>query len=200
MQSVNDPRIQDYYGVDAYGAYGGEPQGDYINLGGQPDYNFSPVSTEIINATAPTKLLTGSESNFLQAEAAVRGYMTGSASSLYDAGVTNSFNTWTYANGKAAAYLAQSAVDFNNANGSAAQLNLILTQKWLAMCGNQNFEAWTEWRRTRYPTFFTLSLSSKIPAGDWPRRLVYPSAELNDNTNFPGLQPIYTPVWWDINP
>jgi hypothetical protein len=201
MQSTNDPRIADFYQIDANGSYGGEPQGDYKALSGQPDVNFSPISTEIISPTASSRLLTASESYFLQAEAAVRGYLPGSASSLYSAGVTASFQSWPHSRiAGASAFLSQGAVSFGAASGSAGQLNLILTQKWISMCGNQNFEAWTEWRRTAYPTFFTLSASSQIPSGKFPLRLVYPSAEINDNLHFPGSQAIYTPVWWDINP
>jgi len=203
MLATNDPRIQDFYQLDANGGYGGEPQGDYINLGGQPDYGFSPVSTEVISSTAPIRLLTVSESDFLQAEAAARGYLTASASTLYAAGIAASFASWSNAHATGAAgianYLAGDSVNFARALGTQGQLKLILTQKWISMCGSQNFEAWTEWRRTRYPTFFTQSLASRIPAGDWPRRLVYPDQEFNSNTNFPGLQPIYAAVWWDIN-
>ena len=68
------------------------------------------------------------------------------------------------------------------------------------MCGNQNFEAWCEWRRTRFPSFFTLSPASQIAPGQFPQRLVYPAAELNNNTSYPGSQPINKAVWWDINP
>lgn len=204
MNITNDPRIADFYQLDANGAYGGEIQGDYKALSGQPDVNFSPLGTEVLSPTASTRLLTASESDFLQAEAQVRGYLTGGASAAstsYTAGITASFASWTNSStASVSTYMAQDSVNFSNATTSSSQLYLILTQKWLSMCGNQNFEAWTEWRRTRIPSFFTLSAASQIPHGDWPRRLVYPSAELNDNTSFPGEQPIYQPVWWDINP
>jgi hypothetical protein len=204
MNSLNDPRIADFYQLDANGAYGGEIQGDYKALSGQPDVNFSPIGTEVISPTASTRLLTASESYFLQAEAQLKNFLPGGASAAansYASGVAASFASWTKSStASVQTYLSQSGVNFSNASGNTAQLNLILTQKWVSMCGNQNFEAWTEWRRTRQPSFFTISAASQIPAGDWPRRLVYPSAELNDNTNFPGEQAIYKAVWWDTNP
>jgi len=80
MNTLNDPRISDFYQLDANGAYGGEIQGDYKALSGQPDVNFSPISKEIISPTSSTRLLTVSESYFLQAEAQVRGYLPGGAS------------------------------------------------------------------------------------------------------------------------
>src|SRR5579863_1199991 len=124
--------------------------------------------------------------------------MSGSASQLYYAGIQASFASWTNsaAAGGAALtlYVAQDSVNFSMASGPQAQIRYIITQKWLSMCGNQNFEAWCEWRRTAYPDVFTPSLSNLQGPGRWPLRLVYSSYEENENTNFPGLQPIYTPV------
>jgi hypothetical protein len=67
------------------------------------------------------------------------------------------------------------------------------------MTGNQGFEAFTEWRRTNYPDFFTTSAASTIGAGRMPERLIYPSGEVTRNANFPGIALIYTKLWWDAN-
>jgi hypothetical protein len=201
LQNLNDPRLADFYSLAANGNYGGEPQGAWRNLIGATDAGFSPPNTtEIISPTASTRLMTASESFFLQAEAVSRGYMAGSASSLYTQGITASFQSWpnAAATGNVSAYMAQDSVAWNNASGQQA-IKLIQTQKWISMCGNQNFEAWTEWRRTAYPDIFTPSLSSLISPGQWPLRLVYPSAEINENLNYPGSVAIYVPVWWGLN-
>ncbi|HEY1032601.1 MAG TPA: SusD/RagB family nutrient-binding outer membrane lipoprotein [Flavipsychrobacter sp.] len=63
---------------------------------------------------------------------------------------------------------------------------------------NQNIEAWTEWRRTGYPDFFTLSRNSRI-GSQFPQRLPYPEAEVTRNLNFPGQKPMTEKVWWDAN-
>ena len=203
LKQLNDPRLADFYSLDANGAYGGEPQGAWRNLIGASDVNFSPPNTtEIISPTSSQRFITASESDFLQAEAIVRGYLPGSASTSYYAGIQASWNSWPQASaaiGGLGAYEAQSAVSFAAASGLQAQVQLIITQKWVSMCGNQNFEAWCEWRRTGFPNFFTPSLSSLLSPGQWPLRTVYPSVELNENTNFPGEVPIYTPVWWGLN-
>lgn len=78
------------------------------------------------------------------------------------------------------------------------KVKFIITQKWFAMCGNQGFEAWTEWRRTGYPTFFTISVNSIIGA-KFPRALFYPDAEVQRNRNFPGQRVITDKVWWDVH-
>ncbi|MDB5283284.1 MAG: hypothetical protein JWO06_2359 [Bacteroidota bacterium] len=207
MLQLNDTRLTDFYDyASATGQYQGIPQGAWKNLIGQvQDANYSlPNSTEIIAATASVRFLTSSESNFLQAEAAVRGWSPGASSdpaTLYAQGVTASWASWINSSTDSSvnAYLVSDSVNFATAATQNQKLRLILTQKWVSMCGNQNFEAWTEWRRTRLPDFFTISQSSVI-GNSFPRRMVYPSAEVNNNGSFPGLQPVTAKIWWDVNP
>lgn len=78
------------------------------------------------------------------------------------------------------------------------QVRHIITQKWFSMCGNQGFEAWTEWRRTGYPDFFVVSANSLI-GHTFPRRFIYPNVEVTRNANFPGLKSVTDRVWWDIH-
>ena len=77
-------------------------------------------------------------------------------------------------------------------------MKAIITQKYYAMCGFQGFEAWTEWRRTGYPTFFVTSAGSTIAAGEFPLRMLYPNSELTSNLNYPGTVLINVPVWWGL--
>lgn len=78
------------------------------------------------------------------------------------------------------------------------KLRFIITQKWFSMNGNQGFEAWTEWRRTGYPDFFTISVNSII-GNKFPRALFYPDVEVQRNRSFPGQRLITDKVWWDIH-
>jgi len=64
------------------------------------------------------------------------------------------------------------------------------------MTGLQGFEAWTEYRRTGYPTFLVVSKASLLGGALMPQRLLYPNSEAISNLNFPGLVPVTTPVWW----
>jgi hypothetical protein len=77
------------------------------------------------------------------------------------------------------------------------KLRFIITQKWLCMCGNQGFEAWTEWRRTGFPDFLVISVAART--NQIPVRFLYPYTEATENTNYPGLQPVTSRVWWDVN-
>lgn len=77
------------------------------------------------------------------------------------------------------------------------KLRFIITQKWYAMCGNQGFEAWTEFRRTGYPDFLVISKNSLL-GNQFPKRFIYPTSEITRNVNFPGLKSVTTKVWWDV--
>lgn len=74
----------------------------------------------------------------------------------------------------------------------------IITQKWFSMCGNQGFEAWTEWRRTGYPDFLVTSVNSLIGTSK-PVRFIYPTEEITLNANFPGIKQVTEKMWWDAN-
>jgi hypothetical protein len=208
FKANSDPRLFKFYEILVT-----TPASDtiaYLNQGAYtafPQKRVSPPSalvggfaTNAASATAPVKFMSASESYFLQAEAVARGWGTGTVATLYNQGVTASFTAVGLTAAQATIYLA-TAPDGTDALANAAdlegRLKAIITQKYYAMCGFQGFEAWTEWRRTGYPTFFTISAASTLGAGRWPLRVIYPNSELTSNLNFPGSIPIYTPVWWD---
>ena len=99
----------------------------------------------------------------------------------------------------AAGYYAQTAIAYPTGGTLQNKIQAIITQKWASMCGNQNDEAWIEWRRTTYPNFFTVSVSSIIGGTKMPQRMLYPNNEVTTNQNFPGQPTIYSKVWWDVN-
>lgn len=150
------------------------------------------------SANAPVKFMSAAESYFLQAEAVVRGWLnTGqTAASLFTEGIRASFESYSVPGVET--YLG-SAPAAQWPGGTEAQIRAIIIQKWLAMTGNQGFEAWTEWRRTGYPDFFTVSLATALGDDRMPARLLYPSSEVTRNVNFPGIKQIYERVWWDVD-
>src|ERR1051325_10618295 len=106
--------------------------------------------------------MSASESMFLQAEASARGFMAGDGPTSYGEGITDSWLQWENAGAAAQdtfldAYLAQEGVAYPAGGSIDDQVRFIITQKWIAMNGNQNFEAWTEFRRTGYPAFLVES-------------------------------------------
>ncbi|WP_259069140.1 SusD/RagB family nutrient-binding outer membrane lipoprotein [Mucilaginibacter sp. X4EP1] len=201
-----DPRLNQFfviYNNPAQDSLESIPQGSYLA------YNQKIVSTpsplvggraiDPTSATAPVKLISTAESYFLQAEAVARGWATGNVTALYEAGITASF-TATGA-GDPTTYI-NTAPDGLAALTAAVSVNdkvkAIITQKYYAMCGFQGFEAWTEWRRTGYPTFFVTSAASIIAPGQMPLRMLYPNSELTSNLNYPGTVFLYVPVWWGL--
>lgn len=145
------------------------------------------------SALAPVYLISESESDFLQAEAVARGWATGSASTLFDQGISASFAADGIP-GSAAAYIA-SAPDAQFPATASDQIKAIITQKYYAMCGSQGFEAWNEWRRTGFPDFLVTSAAAGGRAV--PLRFLYPESELTGNLHYPGTVSETTPVWWD---
>jgi hypothetical protein len=205
MTTNNDPRLGKFFKL--YNTVGDSlesiPQGSFqqnINKHVSP---ASPLvgatANDPASATAPVKLLSAAESYFLQAEAIARGWATGDLATLYQAGITASF-TATGA-GAPATYISTAPDGLPALTAAAtpeAKIKAIITQKYYAMCGFQGFEAWTEWRRTGYPTFIIQSLGSTIDPGQMPLRMLYPNSELTSNLNYPGTIPIYTPVYWGM--
>jgi hypothetical protein len=207
----NDPRVNKFYDLLATDATAKTDrsiaQGTY-NASANSGHTVSPPSpltgaraNNTASATAPVKLISAAESYFLQAEAVARGWATGDVSALYQSGIKASFTATGNTTAEATTYIATApaALPALVAAGTDVEklVAAIITQKYFAMCGFQGFEAWTEWRRTGYPTFFVKSVASTIGGVRMPLRMLYPSTESTSNINFPGLKPIYTPVWWD---
>ncbi|HEY9259303.1 SusD/RagB family nutrient-binding outer membrane lipoprotein [Chitinophaga sp.] len=194
----SDPRLDVFYDAVGSGVVG-IPQGSF---NAPPTTVVSPPSAltganakDPNSALAPVKLMTDYEADFLQAEAIVRGWLTGDAAALYEQGITDNFAA--YEVDGAADYIAQPAIAFPTGGTTEEKVKAIITQKWAAMCGNQTIEAWTEWRRTGYPSFFTLSKASIIGAGRYPGIFLYPTSELARNPNAPKTNHfVYDKVWW----
>jgi hypothetical protein len=150
------------------------------------------------SANAPVKFMSAAESYFLQAEARVRGWLTTgeTALNLFRAGIRASFASYNVPGVET--YIASSPAALWPGELST-QIRAIIIQKWLAMTGNQGFEAWTEWRRTGYPDFLVVSAATALGDERMPARLLYPSSEVTRNVNFPGIKQIYEPVWWDVD-
>lgn len=162
------------------------------------------VGGDVLNensATAPVKFITSYESSFLQAEAAARGWAPGDDEAFFLDGIKNNFSAYDL-DTASAAYIASNFWAQYPVGGTLAQkLEKIITQKWFCMTGNQGFEAWTEWRRTGYPTWLHVSENSIIgkTTAAFPHRFFYPDVEVQRNQKFPGQKLITDRVFWDIH-
>ncbi len=133
------------------------------------------------SATQPQWVITSVESLFMQTEAIQRGWLSGDAQTMYDAAVEESFKWLGVTNAVSTAdnYLGsgEAIVDWP---GASNKINLIITQKYLAMVGVNNFEAWADYRRLGVPDV-PLSLSPSRGTNHIPLRLKYPQDEYNYN-------------------
>ncbi|MGN6180287.1 MAG: SusD/RagB family nutrient-binding outer membrane lipoprotein [Mucilaginibacter sp.] len=202
----NDPRLYKFfviYNNPQKDSLESIPQGSYLAYNQKIVSPPSPlVGAQAINpasATAPVKLISAAESYFLQAEAVARGWATGDAIALYTSGIDASFAaTGAGSDTEYINHAPDGLAALKNAVTVNDKVKAIITQKYYAMCGFQGFEAWTEWRRTGYPTFFVASAASTIASGQKPLRMLYPNSELTSNLNYPGTVFIYKPVWWGL--
>lgn len=196
----NDPRATVLYdkiaGQDSI-AY--IPQGAYAanakKLVSPPSALVGASAQNQNSALAPVKFISASESYFLQAEAVTRGLLSGDMTSLFQNGITASFVADGLTATDASQYFNSGVRDVNLGSTLDDNIKAIITQKYYAMCGMQNFEAWTEWRRTGYPNFLVKSAASGSLTA-MPQRLPYSDAEITSNINFPGNISLLTPVWW----
>jgi hypothetical protein len=91
-----------------------------------------------------TRIMSAAEVHFIFAEAAAKGWSTGSAEEHYRAGIQQSLNTWGVGN-QFSQFIEREDVAFN----SSDPLPQIAAQKWVASWTCP--EGWFDWRRTGMP-------------------------------------------------
>ena len=127
-------------------------------------------------------LLTDFESLLIQAEAAERGFITGSGKALYNAAITQSCVYMGLSSTVAATYLASDKASVNY-DLASNKITLILTQKWVSLNGVAPIEIWTDYRRSGIPTTLTFSSDPNKLSPTPPVRLLYPQREISVNND-----------------
>ncbi|MFD2599442.1 SusD/RagB family nutrient-binding outer membrane lipoprotein [Sphingobacterium corticis] len=191
LGGLNDPRLSKYFlpALDATVRDQRKGLRTGINIDAKGRYeNFSRLSPQLNKM----QLMVASESWFLKAEAALRGWNNaGDAKINYETGVTRSFEMHQL--GGAAAYISNATnipapytdpksvtagqnniaagspylstitVQWNEADTRDRKLERIITQKWIAMFPDGD-EAWAEYRRSGYPILFpvVVNLSNNV--------------------------------------
>jgi hypothetical protein len=153
-------------------------------------------------ATTPSYLLTFAEASFLKAEAAERGFITGSARTFYEEGIRASMTQWGITDEAAiTAHLARPGVAY--AGGVEGQKQ-IARQRWLALFTDGG-QAWAEWRRTCQPA--TVRPGPAAIINTVPRRFQYSVSEQQTNgANLStaiaamGGDEFTTRMYWDRSP
>ncbi|MDC1259697.1 SusD/RagB family nutrient-binding outer membrane lipoprotein [Flavobacteriaceae bacterium] len=138
-------------------------------------------------------IYTAAEAYFNLAEAALKGFTGDDAQTMYESGITASFD-YLGASG-ASAYYAQDIATVGWA-ASSNKLEAIIVQKWLGVMGINALQSWFDFNRTGYPSDVPMSLLSTKP--NRPVRLSYPSSELTANSNnLPTQQDVFSSkIFW----
>jgi len=192
--SNNDPRLGYFYSA-VNGGYAGNYDGDPAAVS---NANTSAIGPGVLKGPGQDQLvLSDFESLFLQAEAAQRGWITGDPQTLFESAITQSFE-YLYKDGTnqiptgatpdddARTYYTQGVADVDW-TASPNKLHAILTQKWAALNGINQVEAWTDFRRTGIPALPISKAPTHIEP-EIPVRYLYPQSELNTNgVNVPQL-------------
>ncbi|MCD4792470.1 MAG: SusD/RagB family nutrient-binding outer membrane lipoprotein [Bacteroidales bacterium] len=207
----NDPRLDTIFEEGTSG-HKGMYQGDYRDVYSDVTKD-SELSSPYVYPTQPVYFISAVESKFLQAEACLI-YDLGDGETLYKEAVDLDFSR--------RGIDAQDADEvygdygYQKYNGDTDdRLEAIIVQKWIALTNSQGMETYFEHNRTGFPKEssvnpgdedfdddyiegeFTLSVTSLLPPGKYPRRLLLPSSEESKNPNFPGRIAMEIPVWWD---
>ncbi|RYE32522.1 MAG: SusD/RagB family nutrient-binding outer membrane lipoprotein [Sphingobacteriaceae bacterium] len=222
MLPANDPRIPvlfDKFGVTSGSRFTPNPTFRAMPVtftGQEQNDNFTKFSiidstTFLNNAKMPGISMTAPEVNFLKAEAYERWGSSTSAQTAYNTAVAQSVSFYYYLNsigqGKKetspsattiTTFLAAPTVAYTGS--STDKLAKIWTQKWLNFGLLQSDQAWSEYRRTKYPQL-TIVRQTFNGYETPPNRLLYPSVETGYNTNYGSVQgkdTRTTKIFWDV--
>ena len=220
MQATNDPRIPIYAQptVADPTKYVGQPNSltparaaaaNWIINASRPGAIFYAGRTVYgtfggSGASYPSYMLTAAEVNFILAEAAERGLitgLTGTAASYYNTAITQSLAQWGVSAAATATFLTQPAIVYTP---GTAGLTQIAKQKWVALYSDGG-TAWTEWRRTCQPQTVVPGIDASRP--NVPRRFEYGVIEYTVNkaavdaaVTQQGADVFETRMYWDKNP
>ena len=174
--------------VDSMTLYAGYPAGSSVNVlnsNGSYDFpdtkwnykisTFSQLFNENANPLILATVMQADEVQFLLAEAAVKGWVTGDAETYYKKGVELALNRWgeplpaNYFDNPIAAF----------PTGKSQQLAIVGLQKWLGLF-MMGIESYVDYRRTRVPYLETNGVLD-ITLNPFPLRYRYPETEMKNN-------------------
>lgn len=170
--------------------------------------NYSQLNYNVLGgAFSPIFYVSHAQTKLLMAEAAKRGWITGSAKDLYEAGIKADMQAWSIYPGantpavsdaEANAYLQSPGIAYDDAKA----LDLINTQYWLINIGN-GAESFANFRRSGFPALEPNKYNNNLNGG-FARRFAYPTDENSRNSdNYQsavariGSDNLTTRVFWD---
>lgn len=214
LKANNDPRLA----VLAVIYVNGRPdtsaalqKGMPASLGSKPaDFvTYSePNQRTILQLNSPYLILTNAETNFLLAEAALKGWYSGNtAENLYENGIRASMQQWALfgSAGIISPLQIDTYIKYHKLRpGSfATQMQQIYNEFWVGVYPNSQ-EVFATYRRTGYPALIPNNYPGNATGGRIFRRMEYPLTERNLNSeNYravvarQGPDEFMTRMWWD---
>jgi len=122
-------------------------------------------------------VMNSDELQFILAEAAAKGMITGSADTYYRNGIRFSMKRWGISDADIDTYLAQTSIALPT--DKAGQLAQIADQKWLGLFF-VSAETYLDLRRTQLPNIFN---NGYLSGYQFPLRYRYPANELGQNVD-----------------
>lgn len=202
LESFNDPRLTQLY-TEVVTSSSDPTLRVHGNVFGDPgvlsNTYTSAIGPGLLQSPSQNMILfSGAESLFLQAEAVQDGKLSGDAQSLYEAGITASFEELGLTDADAQTYYSQ---NIKNVGWTAStnKEQAIITQKWIALNSYFPFEAWNEYRRTGYPNVPS-SIDPSAISTTLPTRIYYPLSELTTNSanlaKEGTIDPFHSKIFW----
>lgn len=190
----------------------GMPNAAYNSLPGNFNSFSEPNPATLLKYNAPLIVLAPSEMHLLLAEASLRGWYDGATpEASYSAAVRSAMRQWTlFGTGGiiSESRIAKYLVDNPYAGGSFdEQMEQIQTQKWVSLLLEDEYEIFSNWRRTGYPALQPTNYPGNLTGGKIPTRFVIPDSELIYNSdNYytavdrqGGTNNLSSVVWWDVD-
>lgn len=194
MNSSNDPRRPKMFTTAEQGGYKGLVAGAMFAAGDKP----SRYSNDFATQDYPDIIMLYHECLFLKAEAYALKAQYANCQTALDAAIRADMEFQGVADADIVTFLAQSSLDVPT-NIEDAQ-KLVIEQKYIAGV-YESYEAYFDFIRTGYPEFdFPNSILNVANDYTFPRRYMYPSAEMDKNPNIQAIgQPDYlvTGTSWD---
>lgn len=196
MNAKADPRREFYF--TQYPAGSGQYLGSIP--GASPSQNYSKIHTYLrgdisgttYTGSAPIRMLTFSEYNFIRAEAALRMTSPGNAQTFFQAGIRASMQNAGVTEAAILIYLAAHGTLTGTPDD---QLRQIIEEKFVSNYG-VSLEPWSDWRRTGYPLALTAPTGAAL--NFIPRSWYYPQSDMDFNQNAPDQKASLSErVFWD---
>ncbi|WP_207511483.1 SusD/RagB family nutrient-binding outer membrane lipoprotein [Longitalea luteola] len=191
---IFDPRLPLMTDTTKYGDYRGTPNGKgRTGSGVSFEETYINLTGFYSSSNSPLFIITYDELKFIEAEAAFRANDKPRAYTAFLEGINANMNKMGVTPANRNAYVNHSSVAVGEAN---LTLDHIFREKYKALFLNP--ESWNDARRYNYQyKDFTLPLNAV--AGNFVRRMVYPSVETSRNgANVPpGITDVTKRLWWD---